>query len=698
VTAPPSPTTGPAAAAPQPSERPFERLLVANRGEIACRVVAATHARGVAAVAVHSDADAHARHVELADLAVRLPGTAPADTYLRADLLLDAARRAGADAVHPGYGFLAEDAGFAEAVLAAGLVWVGPPPAAMRAMATKREARALVAAAGVPVLPAADVPVDAEGRPVPATLAAAGAAVGYPLLVKASAGGGGRGMRRVDGPADLAAAVAAARREAASAFGDPTVFLERFVAGARHVEVQVLADGSGTVLHLGERDCSVQRRHQKVLEEAPAPGLPAALRAALAEAALTVARTVGYRSLGTVEMLIPPDAGTFWFLEMNTRVQVEHPVTEQVTGLDLVALQLAVAAGEPLRIAQDDVRVAGHAVEVRLVAEDPERGWLPSTGELLRFDPPAVAGVRWDTGVRAGDVVGPHYDSLLAKVVAHGATRDEALRRLRRALSGLRLHGVRTNRDAMLALLGSEPIVAGRASTDLLDRRPELLRRPLPVDVRDRLLAAAVLADVPPTVPGGPPPGWRTLGGTGGSRTLRLGDGSELVVRWSGSLDATQLRVGERAVAVRRLGDRRRPTASGADVSVDVEVDGLRFTALVAAPPADPGADRWFDVDGLDRHVRVCEPARLPLPAGAGADGTGASPAAPVPGTVVAVAVRSGDEVEAGQPLVVLEAMKMEHRLLAGHAGVVREVRVRVGDALQAHDVPVLVEPHGGAT
>ena len=465
---------------------PISRLLVANRGEIARRVIRTCRTLGISPVAVHSTVDSGGSWVAEADLAVELPGAAPADTYLRADLLVAAARRAGADAVHPGYGFLAEDAGFARAVLDAGLTWVGPPPAAIASMGSKVDAKALVAAAGVPVLSSWDpaaVPPDAA----------------YPLLVKASYGGGGRGMRVVAGPGGLADAVAAATREAESAFGDGTVFLERWLEGARHIEVQVLADTHGTVLALGERDCSVQRRHQKIVEEAPA-GLAAGLRAELHGAAVAAARSVGYVGAGTVEFLVDA-AGTPAFLEMNTRLQVEHPVTEAVLGIDLVALQLLVAEGEPLPF-DETPPVRGHAIEVRLYAEDPAADWRPSTGVLHRLAVPGVTdtfdgpgdGLRLDSGVVYGDVVSPHYDPMLAKLVAWAPTRAAAARRLAAALERAAIHGLATNRDLLVRVLRSDGFAAG-PDTGFLAGNPGLLD-PLagPDEVRTAALAAALAA------------------------------------------------------------------------------------------------------------------------------------------------------------------------------------------------------------
>ena len=436
-------------------------LLIANRGEIAARIIRTAHALGIATVAVYSDPDAEAPYVTMADQAVRLPGAAPADTYLRGDLIIAAAAATGAGAVHPGYGFLSENAAFARACADAGLIFVGPSPATIQAMGDKVAAKATMAAAGVPVLPSVTVDSDGEHD--------AAAQVGFPLLVKAAFGGGGRGMRLVSDPAQLAGAVGAARREAAAAFGDGTVFLERYVPDPRHVEVQILGDAHGDVVHLFERECSIQRRYQKIVEESPSPAVDGELRAALTKAAVTAGRAAGYTGAGTVEFVLDRD-GSFYFLEMNTRLQVEHPVTEEVTGLDLVELQLRVAEGEPLPPEVREAAITGHAIEVRLYAEDVPAGFLPVTGTLHRFAIPSGPGLRVDTGFRDGSVVSPHYDAMLAKVIAHGRTRADAARRLARALRDAQIHGLTTNRDLLVAILREPEFLAGATDTGYLTR------------------------------------------------------------------------------------------------------------------------------------------------------------------------------------------------------------------------------------
>jgi len=628
----------------QRDRAPIRRLLIANRGEIASRIIRTCRSLGISPVAVHSTVDARGAWVGAADLAVELPGAAAAATYLRADLLVDAAVRTGADAVHPGYGFLAENAGFARAVLAAGLVWVGPPPDAIAAMGSKVDAKERVAAAGVPILPSwrpDAVPADAV----------------YPLLVKASYGGGGRGMRVVASAAELDDAVAAARREAAAAFGDGTVFVERWLSPARHIEVQVLADTHGTVVALGERDCSVQRRHQKIVEEAPA-ALPDALRLRLFDAAVAAARSVGYTGAGTVEFLVAAD-GTPAFLEMNTRLQVEHPVTELVTGLDLVALQLSVAEGAPLPF-DAPPPVTGHAIEARLYAEDPGADWRPSTGVLTRFDIPGD--VRVDAGVRAGDEVGPHYDPLLAKVVAHAPTRAAAIRKLAAALGRSRVHGLTTNRDLLVRVLRSDGFAAGPDTAFLSSDHPSLLA-PLagPSEVRTAALVAALAASArrrrEARVLGTLPAGWRNNPSQPATATYQGPDGPiEVTYRPAdGVVSATPAEV----VLVR---------------------DGVRTTYRVDGSI----------VDGPGWMVALSEVDPLPEPVASVPAG---SLTAPMPGLVGAVHAAVGDRVRAGKPLLALEAMKMEHTVLAPADGVLAELRVGPGTQVDAGEIVAVIEP-----
>ena len=637
------------------------KLLVANRGEIAVRVMRTARALGIPTVAVFSDVDADAPHVAAADEAVRLPGRAPADTYLRGDLVLDAARRTGADAVHPGYGFLSENAGFARDCAAAGITFVGPPPEAIEQMGSKIEAKMLMAGAGVPVLPGAVVGPEHAGD----ALGALGEGVGYPLLVKASLGGGGRGMRVVDAPADLAEAVEGAQREAAAAFGDGTVFLERFVTAPRHVEVQVIADTHGTVAHLFERECSIQRRHQKVVEETPSVALDPVTRTRMCEAAVAAARAIGYVNAGTVEFVLDAEGG-FWFLEVNTRLQVEHPVTEMVTGVDLVAVQLAVAAGAPLPPEVTGARSAGHAVEARLYAEDAAAGDLPSIGTLHRFRVPTPEGVRVDTGYRDGSEVTPYYDAMLAKVVAWAPTREEATRRLAAALRTAEIHGPATNRDLLVRVLEHPEWVAGRTDTAFLERNPEV-RAPLAGDrARELHALAAALATVAADrarspVPAGVPALWRNVGPAQQAFGFRFGE-HELLV----ALPAADATV----------------HAAAAD-RVDLERDGVRHVVRL----------QWFGdqvaADSALGSTTFDVLSRFPVP---GLDDAPGSLRAPMPGSVVQLRVAVGDEVEAGDVLVVLEAMKMEHTLRAPHGGTVREVGAALGDQVETGAVLVVIE------
>ncbi|WP_328318109.1 acetyl/propionyl/methylcrotonyl-CoA carboxylase subunit alpha [Streptomyces sp. NBC_00388] len=634
-------------------------LLVANRGEIACRIFRTCRALGIATVAVFSDADADALHVREADTAVRLPGSAPADTYLRGDLIVAAARAAGADAVHPGYGFLSENAGFARAVTGAGLLWVGPCADAIEAMASKTRAKKLMAGAGVPLLAAVD--------PAGAT------ADDLPLLLKAAAGGGGRGMRVVRELSVLDEEMAAATAEARAAFGDDEVFAEPYVERGRHVEVQILADAHGTVWTLGTRDCSLQRRHQKVIEEAPAPGLPDALRATLREAATAAARAVDYQGAGTVEFLVAESGDRAYFLEMNTRLQVEHPVTEAVFGLDLVALQLRTAEGAPLPPGGPPPAY-GHAVEARLYAEDPAAGWAPQTGTLHRLDVPGTGGapggrpagatVRLDTGYAGGDTVGIHYDPMLAKVIAHAPTRAEALRALAYALDRARIHGPATNRSLLVRSLRHPDFTAARLDTGFYDRHLPGLTAPAP----DPLAALAVaLADAARARTGG----WRNVPSQPQIKTYRSEpDGDVHEIRY-------------------------RLTRDG------LHAEGFPGVRLHAAAPhrvslEAGGVLRHFDIDVYgDRahagpHTFTLLP-RFPDPATRTAPG---SLLAPMPGTVVRVAdgLTAGDTVTAGQPLIWLEAMKMEHRITAPASGTLTALHAAPGRQVEVGALLAVVQ------
>jgi propionyl-CoA carboxylase alpha chain len=656
----------------------IRKLLVANRGEIAARVMRTAHALGISTVAVFSDPDADAPFVSVADEAVRLPGAAPTDTYLRADLVIAAAKATGADAVHPGYGFLSENAQFARDCAEAGLTFVGPSPEAIASMGSKLEAKALMEKAGVPVLPGATVTEETD-------LGAVAAEIGFPVLVKAAFGGGGRGMRVVHTPAELADAVDGARREAASAFGDGTVFLERFVVDPRHVEVQILGDAHGDVAALFERDCSIQRRYQKIVEESPSPVVDDALRAELGEAAVAAGKAIAYSGAGTVEFVLDQD-GRFFFLEVNTRLQVEHPVTELVTGLDLVELQLRMAEGEPLPESVTGAEISGHAIEVRLYAEDVPAGFLPATGTLHRFRIPDLPGVRVDSGVVDGSVVGTHYDPMLAKVIAHGRTRLDAARTLARALRQAELHGVTTNRDLLVGILREEEFLAGRTDTGYLTRHdPAELGAAVGGGVR-QAAAAALAAQAgnraSARVLGGLPSGWRNVGGAPQRTSYTLGERTlEVAYRLNLHGRGLDLRVdGE------PLGGSVALLSASPD-AVELEIDGVRRAYAVHRIPG------WSFVDGPDGSAALAEVPRFADPNAVAHAG---SLLAPMPGSVVRVLAEAGAAVTAGQALVVLEAMKMEHTVTAPVDGTVAEMNVGPGDQVDTGQVLAVVgEPEG---
>ncbi|MFE7560745.1 acetyl/propionyl/methylcrotonyl-CoA carboxylase subunit alpha [Kitasatospora sp. NPDC057500] len=744
----------------------FDTVLVANRGEIAVRVIRTLRRLGVRSVAVFSDADADAPHVREADVAVRLgpadrSDSSAAETYLRTDQILAAARRTGAQAVHPGYGFLAENASFARACADAGLVFIGPPPAAVELMGDKINAKEAVRAAGVPVVPGsrATAPTDEE-------LVEAAEEIGYPVLLKPSAGGGGKGMRLVRDPADLPTEIAAARRVARTAFGDDTLLLERWIDRPRHIEVQVLADAHGTTVHLGERECSLQRRHQKLIEEAPSVLLNAATRAAMGAAAVRAAESCGYTGAGTVEFIVPgigpdsPDTDEgvrdFFFMEMNTRLQVEHPVTElavavaaprprgSATGapadadrprrLDLVEWQLRIAADEPLSFAQSDISFQGHAIEARICAEDPERDFLPTGGRILLLDEPQGEGIRVDSGVAPGTVITSSYDPMLAKVIAYGPDRPTALRRLRAALADTRILGVTTNTGFLRRLLAHPEVAAGRLDTGLVEQtaqqQPGLLASPYspvagttptatasdplppePPAPAHLLYYAAALArhlDLTPaadtdgwTDPFSLPSGWR-LGGDPAWTTHRLRtpgqDPVSVRIRsiTAGNVtDTTDNPAGPALDVEIRLADGpvHRARAGRSGDRLHLTVDGLRTSfALAADGPAAPAAGpvTWLGVDGdawpVHTHDAVGESAA------AGAAHHGAL-TAPMPGTVTVVKTTAGEAVRKGQPLLVLEAMKMEHVIAAPHDGTVSELRAAAGATVAMEELLVVVTP-----
>lgn len=652
---------------------PITSVLVANRGEIARRVFATCRAMGIGTVAVFSDADADAPHVAAADAAIRLPGNTPGETYLRGDLIVAAARAAGADAIHPGYGFLSENAEFAKAVLDAGLTWIGPPANAIEQMGSKVESKKMMDAAGVPVLAELDAGEVTESQ--------------LPVLIKASAGGGGRGMRIVRSLDQLSDQIVAARREAESAFGDPTVFCERYLQTGRHIEVQVMADTHGTVWAVGERECSIQRRHQKVVEEAPSPLVDKidGMRDKLFEAARLASEAIGYEGAGTVEFLADED-GDFFFLEMNTRLQVEHPVTECTTGLDLVRLQLQVAAGQPLPAAQPALR--GHSIEVRLYAEDPAHNWQPQSGTVHHIVIPDTAteftvldrvGVRLDSGVIDGSVVGVHYDPMLAKVISYGQTRADAAQLLATALQRAKIHGLVTNRDLLVRILRHPAFLVGDTDTAFFDTHGlDALAAPLATAEHEALsITAAALADASVNrrtarVGGGLPSGWRNVA----SQPQRK------------SYESRTTGTHEVAYRVTRSG---------------IEVDGLAGVTIVEATPdlvvADvDGVRRRFEIARYDDLVCVDSPLgavsvrRLPRFVDPAEHLAAGSLLAPMPGTVVRLGAEAGSMVEAGQPILWLEAMKMEHKIVAPVAGVLTELNVTVGQQVEVGAVLAVVE------
>ncbi len=649
----------------------FRRVLIANRGEIACRVMATCHRLGISTVAVHSDADADAKHVAMADAAVRIGPAPAAESYLRGDAIVAAALASGAEAIHPGYGFLSENPDFVEAVTAAGLAFIGPPASAIRAMGLKDAAKALMTEAGVPVVPGYHGADQDDGR-----LAAEAAAIGYPVLIKAVAGGGGKGMRRVDRPGAFAAALAAARGEARAAFGNAGVLVEKYVTAPRHIEIQVFGDSHGQAVHLFERDCSLQRRHQKVIEEAPAPGMPEAVRAAMGAAAVQAAKAIGYVGAGTVEFIadgagaLRPDG--FWFMEMNTRLQVEHPVTEAITGQDLVEWQLRVAAGEPLPRRQEELAIAGHAVEARLYAEDPARGFLPAIGTLSHLSfPPEL---RANSGVRAGDAISPYYDPMIAKLIAWGPTRAIALGKLARGLEATRVAGCVTNLGFLARLLRQPDFAAGRVDTGLIERHLEALTAPRPPSA-DAIAVAALAA-----------------AGLLGRDDPLAGFALWAPLVWTVRLEAA----GEELAARLEMLGPGRFRVDGRAVEVTVWRDGELELAI-------DGRDCRFGVAVAGRSLTVFDGAEAlvlqlpdPLAGAAEAHAGGDDLRAPMPGLVKQLAASPGATVARGEVLVVLEAMKMEHALTAPRDGVIAEVLVAAGAQVTDGTLLLTLEPADG--
>ena len=635
-------------------------LLVANRGEIARRVFRTARTMGIRCIAVYVDSDSDAPFVAEADEAVRLVGG-----YLDNAEIIEAALTSGADAIHPGYGFLAENAGFATAVEAAGLIWVGPSPTVITTMGDKLEAKSAAAAAGVPILPSSDNPSDAAG-------------VGFPLLVKAAAGGGGKGMHLVEEADQLDDAVASAEREAAGAFGDARVFLERWLPRSRHVEIQILGDSHGNLVHLGERECSIQRRHQKIIEESPSPAVDDELRAAMGAAALSLAAGIGYSSAGTVEFLLDNDTGDFFFLEVNTRLQVEHPVTEEVTGIDLVREQIRIAAGEPLGYNQADICFSGHSIEARLYAEDPSAGFLPATGTLVAFEPASTPEVRWDSGVEIGSHVGVEFDPMLAKVVSHGPTRTEAAGRLALALERLHIGGGTTNRDFLVSTLRHPGYLSGDTTPDFINRHSPPPDRAL---TDAELTRAAITAAMwlqgrnrsEATVLSGIPSGWRNARLPEQQVTFNHG-GAPIEVSYRSQRDGSFRVNGATDARVHRWSPQE----------VDLEVDGHRSTSRITGT-----VDKVFVQVSRGTAVFDVVP-RFVVP---GTEEPTGGLTAPMPGVVLELRVAVGDAVTTGQTLVILEAMKMEHHMKAPFDGHVAEMLVSAGQQVESGAVLLVIDP-----
>ncbi|MFJ1300206.1 acetyl/propionyl/methylcrotonyl-CoA carboxylase subunit alpha [Pseudomonadota bacterium AL_CKDN230030165-1A_HGKHYDSX7] len=661
----------------------FSTLLIANRGEIACRVAATAHRLGLRTVAVYSDADARARHVSACDTAVHIGGPEPRASYLRADVILAAARATGAQAIHPGYGFLSENEAFARAAAEAGIVFVGPPASAIAAMGSKSAAKALMETAGVPLVPGYH-----GDNQDPAFLKDQADAIGYPVLIKASAGGGGKGMRVVESGAAFLDALTSCQREAAASFGDDRVLIERYLQKPRHIEIQVFADTHGNCVYLFERDCSVQRRHQKVIEEAPAPGMTEERRRAMGEAACAAARAVGYVGAGTVEFIAEPD-GRFYFMEMNTRLQVEHPVTEMITGHDLVEWQLRVAAGEPLPARQEDLRIQGHAIEARIYAENPEKGFLPSIGTLSYLGLPphtafAPGDIRVDGGVRMGDTITPYYDPMIAKLIVHGADRDQARARMIQALAQTQAVGVQTNVAFLTRLMRDEAFAAADLDTGLIERRrATLLPEPQPVDDATLALAsAAALVRQGLAEPGDRAPRDQAAEPWGARDGWRLGDQYRQTLRWIDQGEARDVVLTRRGAAwTLSVGERSHTLRWQAPRGAHPELcHGLR----VSLDDREITGDVVMHADRVhvfrDGATYVLERYDALAHADDAADGHAGGLTAPMPGKIIAVSVAVGDTVEKGQALLVMEAMKMEHTITAPAAGRVETVHYAVGD------------------
>jgi propionyl-CoA carboxylase alpha chain len=648
----------------------IERLLIVNRGEIARRIMRTAHNMGISTVAIYADGDVNEPFVKEADQAVALVGSSSRETYLDQEKVLAAAKRTGADAVHPGYGFLSENTTFAAAVQDAGLIWVGPSAHAISEMGDKLSSKNLMTKAGVPTLPSAEVAAGAYAK-------ALAQDIGYPLLVKASAGGGGKGMRVVETEAELEEAVEGARREAGASFGDDTIFLERWLSSSRHVEIQVVGDSAGNVVHCFERECSIQRRHQKIIEEAPSPAVTPDIREKMGAAAVAAAKAIGYTSAGTVEFLL--DGEDFWFLEMNTRLQVEHPITEEITGRDLVREQIRVAQGEKLSFTQEELTINGHAIEARIYGEDPSNDFLPTAGPVLLFERSRVADARYDTGIETGSTVGIEFDPMLAKVIVHAPTRTEAALRLARALETTRVQGLTTNRDFLVSVLRHEAFLAGDTTTDFIERiDPRRDRKATREEMIEAAIAAAMVAQsvrrLKTKALRNIASGWRNSVMPPELLEFTIGD-KELTLRYQSQRDGSFLAMADDfkwSVFVRSW--------QGQEISLEIDGRLQQFTVV-----AD--GNRWI-THGSGGQIELVELPRFPDLDRAGLAG---GLTAPMPGNVVDTYVSAGEIVEEGQLLLILEGMKMEHRITAPQAGIVSELRVGKGDQVENGELLVLL-------
>ena len=649
----------------------IQRILIANRGEIARRIMRTAHNMGIGTVAIYADGDANEPFVSEADQAISLDGTSSLETYLDQEKVIAAAKRAGADAIHPGYGFLSENASFAKAVDDVGLIWIGPSPKAISEMGDKLSSKNMMTDAGVPTLPSAEASADAD-------VIALGKEIGYPLLVKASAGGGGKGMRIVEDESQLAEAAEGARREAASSFGDDTIFLERFLSSSRHVEIQVLGDSTGNAIHCFERECSVQRRHQKIIEEAPSSAVTPEIREQMGAAAVAAAKAIGYTSAGTVEFLL--DGDEFWFLEMNTRLQVEHPVTEEITGLDLVREQILIAQGMPLSVSQEDLSINGHAMEVRIYGEDPANDFLPTAGPVLLFERSKVADARYDTGIETGSNVGIEFDPMLAKIIVHAPTRTEASLRLARVLETTRIQGLITNRDFLVSVLREQAFLDGDTTTDYIERiNPPRSRAVDRGQIIEGAIAAAMAAQYDRRLASNTlkriRSGWRNSVMPPEQVEYTCGE-EEVTIDYQSQRDGSFNVMADDLTLKVELVERDGNT-------IDLTVDGRRVAYTVTS-----NEDRWL-THGPSGQLEYTELPRFPDLTRAGLKG---GLTAPMPGNVVDTYVKKGDEVEEGQLLLILEGMKMEHRITAPDAGTIGELRVGKGDQVQNGQLMVVLQ------